>query len=76
MKTKYTLDQLKSIREIYISNSTEKKFLGYPDSWYDDPTWFCLSGHRSKVYHKTELEGDVCLGCGERVILVPKDFKI
>lgn len=48
-------------------------FLGYPDRWYADPTWRCVTGHVSSSYLKAD-DGDRCLACLERVVLTfPED---
>jgi hypothetical protein len=43
-----------------------------PETWLDDPHWFCPNGHVSGVYLKSEERGDLCLACMEPVMLGPK----
>jgi hypothetical protein len=50
----------------------EPTFMNLPDAWYDDPHWFCASGHVSHRYLKAE-EGSraLCLSCRCPVALGP-----
>lgn len=45
--------------------------MGFPDAWYEDPSWFCQNGHVSGNYLKSEERGALCLACHERVFLGP-----
>jgi hypothetical protein len=51
-------------------------FLGIPERWYDDLTFRCVNGHVSCRYLKSELHGDLCLACGEYVMMTfPEDVE-
>lgn len=48
----------------YKDNSTEEKFLGIPDSWYEAMKFRCANGHVSSMILKSEGLGvDMCLKC-------------
>lgn len=57
-----------------FSVHAEPMFQGWPDAWWEDPTWLCVNGHVSKRYLKSEARGmGVCLACQEPVRLVSPD---
>lgn len=49
----------------------EPMFMGKPDAWFEDTHWFCVNGHVSGNYLKSEERGELCLECREPVILGP-----
>lgn len=52
--------------------SGEQMFLGKPDAWYEKPHFGCCNGHVSHSVLKSECYGgDMCMACGEWVILIP-----
>ena len=48
----------------------EPMFMGKPEAWYDDPHWFCATGHVSGLIIKSH-DGDLCMACLEPVIMGP-----
>lgn len=48
----------------------EEMFMGIPDAWFDDPHWFCTSGHVSRVYLRTDT-GSRCVACRNAALLGP-----
>lgn len=50
-------------------------FMGFPDRWYESPTYLCINLHVSKRYLKSEHRGPVCLACScfEPLFLVPPE---
>ena len=64
-------EQIAKLREEFVGET----FMGTPDHWYDDPHYWCVNGHRSRRYLKSEsLRDEVCLACRETVYLGPKDL--
>lgn len=45
-------------------------FLGKPHDWYEDVHWACVNGHVSGACLVSDERGDLCLGCGESVIMI------
>lgn len=48
----------------------QEMFMGIPDAWFDDPHWFCINGHVSHRYLRTDT-GSRCLACLDTAILGP-----
>jgi len=49
-------------------------FMGIPDRWYEPRTLGCRKGHVSKMSLKSSVKGEVCLGCGESIAMIPPEF--
>lgn len=65
-----SLEEMRAWRDAQAAASTEKKFMGKPESWYENLHWFCRRGHVSGVFLKAD-DGDRCLVCREPVIMGP-----
>lgn len=62
------------IRAIAAAEGGEMWF-DSPSRWYDEgPTWRCENDHVSRIYLKSEEEGDICLACHKPLVLTfPED---
>jgi hypothetical protein len=52
-----------------VARTGEPLFANKPDHWWENPHWRCVNNHVSKRFLKTETRGDVCLACGESILL-------
>jgi len=66
-----TLEQLRAWRDHQAEKSVEPKFMGKPESWYENRHWFCINGHVSGYILRCEEDGDRCLACRAPVLLGP-----
>lgn len=65
-----TLEELLIWRGAQLRAAAGALFMGFPETWFEDPHWFCPSGHVSGVFLKTE-SADRCLACREPVVMGP-----
>lgn len=65
-------DELVEWRTALAKAHEGPKFMTLPEAWMDDPHWFCINGHVSGRYLGTEVHGNLCLACREKVVLGPK----
>jgi len=64
---------MKQVRKEEEKNGTPM-FMGIPDHWFEKLKWRCRNGHISGMILKSEVAGDLCLKCGERVMMTfPED---
>lgn len=65
-----TLQELYDWRDKMLRADTGPRFMGWPESWLEDPTYICPNGHASARYLKTD-DGGLCLACHATVIVGP-----
>lgn len=68
-----TLDQIHAWRNSIAATwkrAGAPMFLDLPDAWYEEPHWFCVNGHVSTMYIRSETAAR-CPACGQNVILGP-----
>ncbi len=73
---KINLGRLLAWRAECIAKEDGPFFCGLPDRWFESPgpKFRCPNNHVSTMYLKSEMEGDLCLGCYQPVLLTfPED---
>lgn len=65
-----TQDELRTKLQTRADAEGGPKFMGFPDRWWDDPTFRCVNNHVSKSGLKVESRGALCcLAAGCREVL-------